>query len=382
MSEPATAPVSVIDRNLVPRPYPARTTSLPHGRFTPDAQWLGSLMAYKYPGVEAKSMEVVQLFDSHTTKLRVAVDWNEAGLAAGLPRNLCIKSNWSGMFSDVDIHALEARFYHFLTDKLSANTATCYYADWDDDGSAHGVIVLEDLIDRGGEFGHSTQHAGIDGVASALADLAKLHAGLWDSPLITAEAAPWLPTSMHVPVDHDQVRIMWHWIGENLKDPNFRAIAPKHYLDDARRVERAYDRLVAFERAFDAPYCIILGDCHQGNTYILPNGERMWVDWQLGRRGRPWRDLTYFTVGSLTIEERRHHHRDLIAHYRDCLIREGATNVIDLGTIWNEQIPRWVMYGIQAWVANMDHWGQNGLPMNERFFAAGEDLDSWKLLGE
>ncbi|MCB4859828.1 ecdysteroid 22-kinase family protein, partial [Sphingobium sp. PNB] len=356
--------------------------ALPRGRFTPDAAWLGSLLANKYPGVVAQSMEVVQLFDSHTTKLRVAVDWNEAGQAAGLPRNLCIKSNWSGMFDDVDIHALEARFYHFLTDKLTANTASCYYADWDDDGSAQGVIVLEDLTDRGGKFGHSTQHAGVEGVATALADLAKLHAGLWDSPLITPQAAPWLPTSMAVPVDYNQVRIMWHWIGENLKDPNFRAIAPRHYLDDASRVERAYDRLVEFERAFDAPYCIILGDCHQGNTYILPNGERMWVDWQLGRRGRPWRDLTYFTVGSLTIEERRQNHRDLIAHYRDCLIREGATNVIDLDTIWNEQVPRWVMYGIQAWVANMDHWGQNGLPMNERFFAAGEDLGSWKLLGE
>ena len=243
--------------------------------------------------------------------------------------------------------------------------------------------MLEDLIDRGGTFGHSTQHCGIDAIARSLGDLAKLHGGLWNSPLITPEAAPWLPTSMRVPVDHDQVRIMWHWIGENLKDPKFRAIAPKHYLDDPERVSRAYDKLTEYERAFDAPYCVILGDCHQGNTYILPSGERLWLDWQLGRRGRPWRDLTYFTVGSLTIEERRHHHKDLIAHYRDCLIKEGATDVIDLDTIWNEQIPRWVMYGIQAWVANMDYWGQNGLPMNERFFAAGEDLGTWKmLLGE
>jgi hypothetical protein len=29
----------------------------------------------------------------------------------------------------------------------------------------------------------------------------------------------------------------------------------------------------------------------------------------------------------------------------------------------------------------MDHWGQIGLPMNERFFTAGEDLDTWTLLG-
>ena len=99
----------------------------------------------------------------------------------------------------------------------------------------------------------------------------------------------------------------------------------------------------------------MLGDCHQGNTYILPNGERMWVDGQRGRHKRPWRDLTYFTVGSLTIGERGQHHRDLIAHYRECLIREGATNVIDLDTIWNGQVSRWVMYRIQGWVANIDH---------------------------
>lgn len=375
----AEAAAPIIDRQVVPRPYPSRTEPLPKGRFTPTAEWLGALMSHKYPGVQAQSMEVVQLFDSHTTKLRVAVEWNDVGKAAGLPRNLCIKSNWSGMFANVDIHALEARFYHFLTGKLTAPTATCYYADWEDDGSAQGVIVLEDLLDRGGTFGHSTQHAGVDGVASSLGDLARLHAGLWNSPLITPAAAPWLQTSMEVPVDYDQVRIMWQWIEENLKDPNFRAIAPKHYLDDPRRVERAYDQLVAFERSFEAPYCVILGDCHQGNTYILPNGERLWLDWQLGRRGRPWRDLTYFTVGSLTIEERRHSHKDLVAHYRDCLIKEGATDVIGLDEIW-EQIPRWVMYGIQAWVANMDYWGQNGLPMNERFFAAGEDLGTWKLL--
>ena len=369
----------VIDQNPVPRPYPSRREPIPMGRFRPDAAWLGGMMANKYPGVVAQTMEIVELFDSHTTKIRVAVDWNDTGKAAGLPRNLCVKANWGGQFDNVDIHALEARFYHFLTEQLTAETATCFYADWNDNGDGQGLVVLEDLIDRGGKFGHSTQHPGVDALANSLADLARLHAGLWESPLITPEAAPWLPTSMAVPVDYDQVRLMWHWLGENLKEPNFLALAPKHYVADPRRLERAYDALVDYERKFDAPYCVILGDCHQGNTYILPSGERLWLDWQLGRRGRPWRDVTYFTVGSLTIDERRHHHRDLVAHYRNCLINEGATDVIGLDEIW-EQIPRWVMYGIQAWAANMDHWGQNGLPMNERFFAAGEDLGTWKLL--
>src|SRR5690606_11063562 len=167
-----------------------------------------------------------------------------------------------------------------------------------------------------------------------------------------------------------------------LKEPNFRSIAPQHYLDDPRKVERAFDRLGQLERSYDAPYCIVLGDCHQGNTYILPGAkERLWLDWQLVRRGRPWRDLAYFTIGALTIEERRAHLKDLVAQYREYLIATGAQGVLSFDDAF-EQIKLYVMYGIQAWVANLDEWGQNGIPMNERFFTAAEDYGTWKMLGE
>ena len=167
----------------------------------------------------------------------------------------------------------------------------------------------------------------------------------------------------------------------DLAERGFCGIAPKHYLDDPRKVERAFDRLGEIERAYDAPYCIVLGDCHQGNTYILPEGERLWLDWQLVRRGRPWRDLTYFVIGALTIEERRKHHKDLVKQYRDYLIATGVAGVPSFEEAW-EQTRLWVMYGVQAWVANLDAWGQNGIPMNERFFVAAEDYGTWGLLGE
>jgi hypothetical protein len=365
------------DPNSVAPPYRGRHESLPRSRDQVTAEWLSRTLQNKYPGARIEQMELAQLFDSHTTKMRVRVTLNDEAKAAGLPEHLCLKSNWSGLFQNVDICALEARFYHHLAGRLQVPTARCYYADWDADGSGQGLIVLEDLIQRGGKFGHSTQHPGVDGVASALAGLAKLHASLWDDPSLAQQH--WLQTSMRTPVDSDQVRIMWHWIEANLKDPNFRAIAPAHYLADPRRVERALDKLTEVEQAFHSPYCLILGDCHQGNTYILPNGERLWLDWQLVRRGRPWRDVTYFMVGSLTVEERRQNQRDLLAHNREQLTANGATNVVGLDEIW-EQYRLWVMYGIQAWAANMDSWGQNGLPMNERFFTAGEDLGTWALL--
>ncbi len=373
--------VRTVDPDCVPRPYPARAGRLPRSMDGIDAAWLSRIISYKYPGVVARTMDTVEILNSHTTKWRIRVDWNDAGVAAGLPASLCMKSNWSGAFANVDIHALEARFYHFMVHELKVPTATCYYADWDDDGSAQGLIVLEDLHDRGGRFGHSLNASGVAMIESNLQGLARLHASLWNSDKISKANAPWLQTQMATPVDSDQVRIMWQWIEANLAEPGFRAVAPRHYLNDPRKVERAFDRLGEIERAYDAPYCLTLGDCHQGNTYILPDGERLWLDWQLVRRGRPWRDLTYFVVGALTVEERRAHHRDLVKQYREHLIATGAQGIPSLEEAW-EQTRLFVMYGLQAWAANMDSWGQNGIPMNERFFAAAEDYSTWRLLGE
>ena len=378
---PAQYQTRTVDPDCVPRPYPARTGRLPQSMDGIDADWLGRMMSFKYPGVVAHSMETVELLNSHTTKWRIRVEWNDAGIAAGLPANLCMKSNWSSAFDNVDIHALEARFYHFMVGEMKVPTAKCYYADWDDDGSAQGLVILEDLNDRGGRFGHSTNSSGVGMIESNLEGLAALHASLWDSPKIAKAAAPWLQTQMATPIDSDQVRIMWQWIEANLAEPGFRGVVPQHYLDDPRKVERAFDRLGEIERAYAAPYCVVLGDCHQGNTYILPDGDRLWLDWQLVRRGRPWRDLTYFVIGALTIEERRAHHKDLVKQYREHLIATGAQGVPTLNEAW-EQSKLFVMYGLQAWAANMDSWGQNGIPMNERFFTAAEDYGTWGLLGE
>ena len=339
------------------------------------AEWMTRLLQNRYPGIVVENIELLQLFDSHTTKMRLALDFNEAGRAAGLPRQMCLKSNYSGDFAEVDICELEARFYHFFGGKLTVPMAKCYYADWEGDG--HGLVLLEDLTLRGGKFGHSTDHCGVDSIALALEGLAQMHADMWNSPLL--EQHQWLPKSMATKVDNDQIRIMQRWININLADPKFQAVLPQHYLNDPGKLQRAFDALADWEHTLKFPYCINLGDCHQGNTYILPDGKRLWLDWQLVRKGRPFRDFTYFTIGALTIEERRANEKDLIKHYLKVLAATGVQGIPTFDEFF-ENYRRWVIYGMQAWVANMDHWGQSGLHMNERFFTAGEDLDMWKLL--
>jgi hypothetical protein len=362
----------------MPSPYPGRSEPLP---WTVDAvtpEWLTRTLAHRYPGIVVEAMEVRQFIDSHTSKLRIAATYNDIGREAGIAANLCLKSNWSGDFADVDICELEAHFYHFLRPHLTVPVARCFYADWDAGEKTQGIIVLEDLTDLGGRFGHSLDANGIDGVALALEDLAAMHGDLWGSPILDRQ--PWLPTSMSTHVDNDQIRIMQRFIDKNLADPDIQRIVPAALIDDPGRLQRGFDALIALEAAQTSPRCLLLGDCHQGNTYVLPDGHRMWIDWQLVRKGRPWRDLTYFMIGCLSVDDRRAAERDLLATYRAALVATGAQGVPSDEEIW-WLYRRWVLYGMQAWIANMDVWGQIGLPMNERFFTAGEDHDTWKLLG-
>jgi hypothetical protein len=358
------------------RPYPRRSEKLPERVEQVTADWLTRLLQNRYPGLVIENMEVVKLINTHTTKMRLALDFNQVGRDAGIPRQVCLKANWSGNFRNVDITALEARFYHFVRDSLKVPVPECYYADWDP-ADGEGIVVMEDLELRGGQFGQSLQHTGVDGVARALEGLARLHGAWWASPKLDRQ--PWLPISMRTPVDSDQLEIMWEYAMTNMADPAFRKVISPWVLDDPQRFARAFKALGDFERSQTGPYCIVHGDCHLGNSYRRPDGERIWLDWQLVRKGRPWRDLTYFMIGSLTIEERRTSERALHKHYRDALLATGAQDVLPLEEIF-EHYRRWVIYGQQAWVANMDKWGQNGLPMNERFFTAGEDLETLKAL--
>jgi hypothetical protein len=358
------------------RPYPQRVEKLPERVDQVDAAWLTRLLQNRYPGLVIENMEVLKLINTHTTKMRLALDFNQAGRVAGIPRQVCLKANWSGNFRNVDITELEARFYYFVRDSLNIPAPAYYYADWDpEDGQ--GIVVMEDLELKGGEFGQSLQHIGVDGVARALEGLARLHGAWWASPKL--ESQGWLPTSMQTPVDSDQLQIMWEYAQANMAKPDFRKVISPWVLDDPQRFVRAYQSLNRFEQSQTGPRCVVHGDCHLGNSYRRPDGERIWLDWQLVRKGRPWRDLTYFMVGSLTIEERRQSERALHKHYRDALVATGAQGVADLDEIF-EHYRRWIIYGQQAWIANMDHWGQNGLPMNERFFTAGEDLETLKAL--
>ena len=367
------------------RPYPARHGRLPRHLHEVTPQWLTSVLRNRYPGIEVLGMTVVEVRNGHTTKLRVALELNGIGVAAGIPRQVCLKSNWSEGFESGDICELESRFYHLMRDQLQAPVTRAYFADWDGDGGGRGVVMMEDLAAADGAFGHSTHRLGVDGVARGLESLAVLHGALWDSPLLREQA--WLPVSMDTPVDTEQLLRMFNYIALNLAKPDYQAVLPRWILDTPALFAQAFDDLAEFARTQPGPRCLVHGDSHQGNSFLRAkgeasneaSGERVWHDWQLVRQGQPWRDVTYFMLGALTVEERRASADALLRHYREALAATGARDVPDQDAAW-AHFRRWPVYGMQSWLGNVDRWGQSGLPMVERFFAAAEDMDTIALL--
>jgi hypothetical protein len=103
----------------------------------------------------------------------------------------------------------------------------------------------------------------------------------------------------------------------------------------------------------------------------------LWFDWQIVRKGRPWRDVTYFLVGSLTVEQRREAERDLVRHYCDQLARHSVR--LDFATAWDDY-RRWVLWGLIAWHLNINP-NEDTVPSLDRFCRAAEDLDTGSFYG-
>jgi hypothetical protein len=359
------------------RPYVTRAHALPRRLDAVTPQWLTGLLAPKFPGIVVRDFETVECKSSHTTKLRLRLHLNDVGVAAGIAEHVCLKANWSGMRTG-QIAEREARFYHLISSGLDCPVPLSYFADWDDDGSGQGVVVMEDLGRSPGAFGLSDDHLGIDAVATGLETLARVHAAMWDDPRL--DSYEWLPHSMGTANDTEQVIEYWHYIRFNLTDPAYQSVVPPWVYERPELMNQVLDELSAYEHDLAGPRCLVHGDAHQGNSFLRADGQRVWVDWQLVRRGTPWRDVSYFILSCLTVEERRRADRDLVEHYRQHLMALGAQGVVDAESAW-QQFMRWPGYGTQAWLGNINLWGQrNGAEMVKRHFAASEDYDTVGLL--
>lgn len=145
--------------------------------------------------------------------------------------------------------------------------------------------------------------------------------------------------------------------------------------DDPNRLRTVFLRQCDRERANTGPLCLIHGDAHLGNSHLRPNGESVWFEWQIAHKGRPWCDLAYFLIGSITIADRRGAERDLLKVYLAGLAAQGVK--ISFDAAW-EEYRRMVIRGLVAWQANLNANEETMAPL-ERLCRAADDLEKEKL---
>ena len=254
----------------------------------------------------------------------------------------------------------------------------CAFADWDDDEHGmQGFVVIEDLVPLGGEFGASDQPIGIDDMALALEGFARMHGASWGHPVLDREL--WLQRAMAPDTWMDDYwGLLPEVVAQRSVDPERLAVFPAWAAEDPQRIHRAFQQLCVREMANTGPVCLLHGDAHSGNSYRKPDGTRLWFDWGIVRKGLPWRDVSYFLVGSMTIDDRRAAERDLVAHYLEHLAANGGPER-SLDTAWDDY-RRMILWVIFAWQININPL-QDTMSTMRRFCAAAIDHDIGSLFG-
>ncbi len=359
------------------RGHDSRTQRLPLTYEGVNAEWLTSVLQAQYPKAVVRGMEMTGQVFGHTSKARYALDLNDAAIEAGIPANVCLKANWTGDPLSSNVCVNEARFYGLLRAKLDLPAPNCFFADWDDDAEGmQGLVMLEDLVHLGGLFGTSGQPITFDDMTASIGQLAYLHGSTWDLPELHKQT--WLETAVAPETTTDDY---WDLMKDYLPIHNAREthlrLLPKWAAENPDRLHQAFLQLRAEEMADTSPLCLVHGDAHLGNSYRCPDGSRIWLDWQIVRKGRPWRDVHYFLVGSLTVEQRREAERDLVRHYCNEIAKYGVE--MEFEKAWLDY-RRWLVWGIIAWHTNTNP-NENTLISLERFCEAAKDHDLGSLYG-
>jgi aminoglycoside phosphotransferase (APT) family kinase protein len=128
---------------------------------------------------------------------------------------------------------------------------------------------------------------------------------------------------------------------------------------------------------------LLHGDPHIGNTYVLPDDDVGFLDWQVARRGNCSLDVGYFLQGALTIEDRRSSERVLLEEYRDALALP-ADELPSLDEIWLRYRAS-VAHGPTLWLCTAsagELWQRPdiAIALAERYSTAYADLQTAQAL--
>ncbi|MGH9028162.1 MAG: phosphotransferase, partial [Acidimicrobiales bacterium] len=209
---------------------------------------------------------------------------------------------------------VEVRFYQQLGGSLRIRTPACYHAEVDAD-TARFVLLLEDISPA--QQGDQMSGCSVDEAASALEEMAKLHAPRWGDRSL--ESIEWLNRR-----NEQQLALLeaiYPTFFEGFVD-RYGATLPEPITEVGQVL---FPRIGPYLKYVPPLRAVQHADFRVDNLLFGgPDGRVAVVDWQTVTLGPPVADLSYFLGGSITTEDRRVHEESLVHHYHEHLVAGGV----------------------------------------------------------
>lgn len=286
-----------------------------------DAEWMTRALRTRAPGVSCRAVEIVEVINGTCTKIRLRLDLDDAGKAAGILENVILKGGFEAHSREMShVHEAEVRGYRDLYPFVDLPVPSCYFADYEEDAQ-QGIVVLEDLRVRDVEFCSALRPQSFEQTQARLSALARFHAQTWESREL-APGGRW----QGMPEAEPTLRA---YMDQYLLKPeewrrfvlSARGAATSVHFHDLQRVIASFDKLVTLSRRL--PACVLHGDTHLGNLYHNADGSPGFLD-SLPGRGPAMMEIAYHLAGALDIADRRRWEGPLIQHYLAELHRHGV----------------------------------------------------------
>ena len=341
------------------------------GLVTPE--WMSSAVANLCPDARVSEVELVESDDGTNRRARFHLTYAE-GVG---PQRVFIKA-----------HAANHRIAHLRNGNLF-NEARLFssgvdlplehplvYASKADYLRLDFLLVMEDLLAREADPRDATRSMTVEQVANGLRGLARLHSEFWETGIRSRRELRWVK----------KWRPSKGWqVGLRKCVPRGMERGCNDLPGDVLELgpERVVDLWVRYVGSLSRhPETLLHGDAHIGNTYVVPNDDVGFLDWQVVRRGNWSQDVGYFLVSALTSADRRRVEADLVELYRSALdVPSSSRPSREEAFLWYRASSA---YGLTIWLST---WGTDGYQslevssiLAQRYAAAFVELDGTSAL--
>ena len=288
------------------------------------SDWLTAALQRHDPDAVVTDFETVKVMHSTTTKVWLKLQLNDAARRSGIPENVVLKGGFEPQSRTLaQMHWREVIGYRDIMGPLGLPSPKFWFADWDED-RAQGIIIMEDLSDRGVTFCNALHPHTHEQVRRRLSELARFHAQSWGGPGSGRFEPP--KTWGELP---EFFEVMQPFVDDKSSEQNWerflampRGASVSKVFKDRDWLLRSWTDLKRF--SLQQPQCILHGDVHLGNLFIDQDGTPGFFD-TLASWGPGLMEVTYHVSAALDIADRRKCEGALVQHYLDELARNGVS---------------------------------------------------------